>query len=532
MKQSQGENPLESDIACTIEVPTTPEYIMPTSIVAVVSSGDISHLSPLSGFSAAHYTLARLSKVEDGNVLEILDGKTWRVNEVPSIEQLHDRSWEMVVLKSFCGTLQETLDNIFPGSDVDMNYDPLKPTANDVEVWGPDQAKKLYELCFVQRAKTMVRKGWPVAAAYYAYHLETMDGPATRSHCLDDFDQRILSNTNSDETRLCSSHITLCSGGGKSVNFTIHHVVINDLVQDRLRSIGQFRVWKVAYALRKLRDQCYAPDSLIASFAESIERILVEADQSVRFDIDNSDNQGEWKFYSILMLCYGYQAELSPNTTAYLDAVLLGPDNRVLLVFKSSDGMLYPRELMVCDLPRLSDFGITLDLSAFDNVLREVDALESSDQQSAIIWYGCTFSACYKKFGSTHDWRLHEHNSHFQQECWKCNLCSRLDYQKVGFTTHLHNDHTLSTKKIQQLQQKQRIGRNHQISFWCGFCEKIVALQNKGLHAEDERIDHIEKHYLDGEVIQDWTEMDSRGVKGDNWDSTPLLSRSLSPCLT
>jgi hypothetical protein len=94
----------------------------------------------------------------------------------------------MVVLKSFCGTLQETLDNIFPSSDVDMNYDPLKLTANDMEVWGPDQAKKLYELCFVQRAKTMVRKGWPVAAAYYAYHLETMDRPATRSYCLDNFD--------------------------------------------------------------------------------------------------------------------------------------------------------------------------------------------------------------------------------------------------------------------------------------------------------------------------------------------------------
>jgi hypothetical protein len=43
-----------------------------------------------------------------------------------------------------------------------------------------------------------------------------------------------------------------------------------------------------------------------------------------------------------------------------------------------------------------------------------------------------------------------------------------------------------------------------------------MTLQNKGLHAEDERIDHIEKHYLDEEVIQDWTEMDSRGVKGDN----------------
>ena len=69
------------------------------------------------------------------------------------------------------------------------------------------------------------------------------------------------------------------------------------------------------------------------------------------------------------MLCYGYQAELSPNTTAYLDAMLLGPNNRVLLVFKSSNEILYPRKLIVCDLSRLSNFGITLDLSAFNNVL-------------------------------------------------------------------------------------------------------------------------------------------------------------------
>jgi hypothetical protein len=129
-----------------------------------------------------------------------------------------------------------------------------------------------------------------MAAAYYAYRLETMDGPATRSHYFDDFDQRILSNINSDETPLCSSHITLCSGDENSVGFIIHHIVIHDLVQDRLRSMGLFRVWKVTYALRKLRDQCYAPDSLIASFIESIKRILKETNQSIRFDIDNTDD--------------------------------------------------------------------------------------------------------------------------------------------------------------------------------------------------------------------------------------------------
>jgi hypothetical protein len=169
---------------------------------------------------------------------------------------------------------------------------------------------------------------------------------------------------------------------------------------------------------------------------------------------------------------------------------------------------------MVCDLLRLSKFGITLDLSAFDNVLQEVDALEPPDQQSAIMWYGCTFSVCYQKFDGKHDWRLHEETLHCEDECWKCNLCPQLHNKKVEFATHLHTAHTLSPKKIQQLQQKQRIGRDNLSCFWCGFREKIVALQNKDLEAKDERFNHIEEHFLKNEVIEDWIEMDGRGAKG------------------
>jgi hypothetical protein len=58
-----------------------------------------------------------------------------------------------------------------------------------------------------------------------------------------------------------------------------------------------------------------------------------------------------------------------------------------------------------------------------------------------------------------------------------------------------------------------------------------VALQNKSLRGEDERFNHVEKYFLDNEVIEDWTEMNCRGVRGHDWDSTPLLSRPPdSPC--
>jgi hypothetical protein len=76
----------------SITTRTTEEDMTPSYVVAVFSSRDKSHLLPPSGFSADHYILTRLSKVGDGNVLETLDEKIERVNEVPSIKQLGDGS--------------------------------------------------------------------------------------------------------------------------------------------------------------------------------------------------------------------------------------------------------------------------------------------------------------------------------------------------------------------------------------------------------------------------------------------------------
>ena len=106
----------------------------------------------------------------------MLDGRIERVNEVPHIEELNDGSWEMVVLKSYCCTFQDMLGEMFAGSDVDLNYDPLEPTVNNVEVWGYSNAKKLCKHLFVQRAERIVKEGWPAAAAHFAYLLAYLDG--------------------------------------------------------------------------------------------------------------------------------------------------------------------------------------------------------------------------------------------------------------------------------------------------------------------------------------------------------------------
>jgi hypothetical protein len=95
------------------------------------------------GLRGDQYTLIRLSKVEGTNILETLDKQIGTVTEVPNIEELSDGSWEICVLKSHCSTVQDTLDKIFPGVDIDLRYSPLEPTANDLKLWDYATAKEL-----------------------------------------------------------------------------------------------------------------------------------------------------------------------------------------------------------------------------------------------------------------------------------------------------------------------------------------------------------------------------------------------------
>jgi hypothetical protein len=183
MEQSHGDNSLEIDITHTFEVPT------------MTRTTDEGCLSPPWGFRAAQYTLIRLSKVEGRKVLETLDKEIGTVNEVPHIEELSDGSWEICILKSHCHTAQDTLNTIFPGSDVDLNYNPVEPTANDLKIWDYDAAKRLrHHWCF-KRAIRIVQDGWPAAAAYYTYLLEGMCGlgeAAAGPICPDSFDQPLV----------------------------------------------------------------------------------------------------------------------------------------------------------------------------------------------------------------------------------------------------------------------------------------------------------------------------------------------------
>ena len=82
----------------------------------------------------------------------------------------------MFVLKSPCNAFQRVLREVFPSSQVDLRYDPVKPTIDEVAIHGYSIAEGLRKRHFRQRAEEMVKEGWPAAAAYYGYCLVFMDG--------------------------------------------------------------------------------------------------------------------------------------------------------------------------------------------------------------------------------------------------------------------------------------------------------------------------------------------------------------------
>jgi hypothetical protein len=81
---------------------------------------------------------------------------------------------EICVLKSYYLIAQGILGKIFPDSDIDLYYNPLEPTAKDVELWGHHNVKKLHQQCLFERAIRIVDEGWPAAAAYYTSLLRVM----------------------------------------------------------------------------------------------------------------------------------------------------------------------------------------------------------------------------------------------------------------------------------------------------------------------------------------------------------------------
>jgi hypothetical protein len=116
--------------------------------------------------------------------------------------------------------------------------------------------------------------------------------------------------------------------------------------------------------------------------------------------------------------------------------------------------------------------------------------------------YGCTFTNCTETFYSKFDWKRHETSQHYQHEAWICNekingaLCSKMFFSADTARSHFANVHKITDDiAIERKLDAQHLGANNQSQFWCGFCEKILNLEQTGENAWAERFNHIGDHF-------------------------------------
>jgi hypothetical protein len=149
--------------------------------------------------------------------------------------------------------------------------------------------------------------------------------------------------------------------------------------------------------------------------------------------------------------------------------------------------------------------------------------------------YGCTFTTCNKSFGSKNDWKRHETSQHYQHETWRCSekingaSCTKPFLSAGVARTHLTKVHKVTDPEtIDRKINAQRISANNQANFWCGFCERIIDLNQKGLDAWTERFSHIDDHFMG----KNWKPADAgssdKAYQDSSDDSSPVSSDTSS----
>lgn len=127
--------------------------------------------------------------------------------------------------------------------------------------------------------------------------------------------------------------------------------------------------------------------------------------------------------------------------------------------------------------------------------------------------YGCTFPHCAKSFGSKADWKRHESSQHLHVPSWLCathdetkgSSCGRIFYREETYTQHLNQQHRIPKTRTKSTLNASRIDLADQSQFWCGFCNRSIALHSHGPAALDERFNHIDiEHFKKGERGRDW----------------------------
>jgi hypothetical protein len=78
------------------------------------------------------------------------------------------------MLKTYLPTLKAKLGGIFPGCNIEPDYNPTQPNHQEVEMFGYNKAKALRTSTACDRADRMSSKAWPKAALFYSHLSEAL----------------------------------------------------------------------------------------------------------------------------------------------------------------------------------------------------------------------------------------------------------------------------------------------------------------------------------------------------------------------
>jgi hypothetical protein len=81
------------------------------------------------------YTFLHLSNVTSYkfDVLYHLDSKLGDHQDIPSVLELPDETWELIVHRPYATELCSNLGALFPLCHVHLDYDPTEPTSADIQ---------------------------------------------------------------------------------------------------------------------------------------------------------------------------------------------------------------------------------------------------------------------------------------------------------------------------------------------------------------------------------------------------------------
>lgn len=137
--------------------------------------------------------------------------------------------------------------------------------------------------------------------------------------------------------------------------------------------------------------------------------------------------------------------------------------------------------------------------------------------------YGCVWDGCGKAFGSKNDWKRHEATHGEAEGGWRCDgrhaggcqTWFALDSRPYEAVEQQYGLHLVASGVAAEMMGRYFIPKAHKGAFWCGFCDSVVQLTGEEGAWTEERISHIDRHFMKEEPARhhsQWKECNGNGA--------------------